>query len=614
MLLASGLQFGPKAAALLHGRKKSDKIVSYNWKDILMKWQTSALQYIAQNDFYFVQPFIVADQFLTFCMNREMQISLSQLEQFDRTGFFRPLARYQRQKAIIKIEQTVDGFRERGTLQEGERWTGETRERTSIFSARDVRGLYDLGQILDSECMPADAWNNSQFLNLYSIFQCYPLWKCLTEMRIASPTVDELATKSDQELADAVMPNYRFLRDQLSDFKTTLQTLNNAALVCQAISNRYYPQTQTDQRTVSIHSVVFDWDWHEYCRTWNAKQTADDMGIALDEIFHLWRRIANETSSVDPLREWDDIMPFISVREKQRLRGKALLADSLKSMATMLTLFYEEISGKPIQTPSLTRRSILLPKEVSDGTLRELEYVANKYHLNPRPRLILMVEGESEADQIPRLMDIFWGFSPSKSGIEILNLKGIANFAGNPKRDFSPLQRFIDEYHHRQTIIYVLLDNEGGAADVKNKLLKSKSAYFEKRAVASDQHIHLWNLNYEFDNFTDREIAQAMSTIAITFQFVEQEVERARQRFKDGRVLENLFQSKTASPLSKRALGRELTALLVAGADSSGMLPKRPILDQLHTIIELAARNHQPTSGEAWEQNQKSGYFGKNVP
>jgi hypothetical protein len=89
-------------------------------EDISMKLRTSALQYLARNDFYFVQPLATAEQFLTFCTNREMQASIGQLERLDRTGFFRPMARFNRQRATVKLEQTANGLRELGPLHSGE--------------------------------------------------------------------------------------------------------------------------------------------------------------------------------------------------------------------------------------------------------------------------------------------------------------------------------------------------------------------------------------------------------------------------------------------------------------------------------------------------------------
>jgi hypothetical protein len=390
-----------------------------------MKWQTPAFEYIARKNLYFSRPFIPSLNFETLCRDREIFLSSGQLERLDRTGFFKPLGRYRCQKTVIKLEQTADGIKELGKLEDSEQWAGMTHERVSAFFPRFLREYFDRGQILDPERMPTDAWNSSEFINLYSEFQFYPLWKCLNESRIYTPTIDEIVTKSDQDLADNMAATCKFLRGQIPAFVESLQASKNAALVCQVISNRYYPPTQTDQRTIQVSSV-FDWD--EYCRTWNAKQTADEMGLAPDEIFNIWRHVKSEASRVDPLREWDDLLKFVAVSEKTRLRGKALLAYSLENMAAMLASFYEDVFGTPISARFPAQPTILLPQESLDGTLRELEYVTNKYHLNPRPKLILVVEGESETDQIPRLMEYFWGFSPSKVGIEILNLKGISKF------------------------------------------------------------------------------------------------------------------------------------------------------------------------------------------
>jgi len=582
-----------------------------------MKWQTPSLEYIARKNLYFSRPPIPSQNFETICRDREISLSTGQLERLDRTGFFKPLGRYRCQKTVIKLEQTADGIKELGKLEHSEQWAGMTHERVSAFSPRFLCEYFDRGQVLDSEQVPTDAWSGSEFINFYSEFQFYPLWKCLNESRIHSPSIDEIFTKSDQELTEEFASTCKFVRSQLPDSIKSLQASKNTALVCQAISNKYYPLTQTDQRTIQVSSV-FDWD--EYCRTWNAKQTVEEMGVAPSEIFNMWRHVKSDAYRVDPLREWEDLLKFVAVNEKQRLRGKALLAHSLGTMAAMLELFYEDVFGKPISERYPLQRTILLPEEEPDGTLRELEYVSNKYHLNPRPRLILVVEGESEAEQIPRLIEYRWGHGPSKAGIEILNLKGISKFAGNykktgkPNREGSPLKRLIDDYHNRQTMVYVLLDNEGGAAFVRKELHDAASEYFGKRAVTKEEYIHLWNINYEFDNFGNREIASAMSVLAPNALFTEREVEQARQDPYPGSALKRLFENKTGCPLSKRSLNKELTSLLIAEAEASGILPQKPIIDQLHKIIQLAATNHQPTSGETWEANQQSGYFGKKIP
>ena len=488
------------------------------------------------------------ERFVSYCADRDIQTSLEHLERLDRGGFVAPLVR--------------------------------------------------------------EARVGSSSRNVYSAFQCYPIWECLNRLRISGPTVDQISDMTDQELGDVNARIYNTLRVAIPQFKNSLQTSNNAALVCQIISNRYYPHTQTDQRTVSLPSVKFNWDWHEYVRLWDAKRVADELGLDPGEILGMQRRIASAASSMDPLREWDDLIRFVSVDQKQRLRGKALLADALRNMATMLSLFYEDVTGERVPEEFSARRTILLSDE---SPLRELEYVANKYHLNPRPRLILIVEGESETEQMPRLLELIWNLSPSSASIEIVNLRGIDNFTDKKKVRGGAFRQFIDDCHARQTIVYVLLDNEGRADTVKKDLLKAQSAYFQNRKVTKDKYVHIWSQSYEFDNFRDDEIAKALSAVAGSFKFSAQEVDSARQNFKKGKALDKLFQSKTKHHLPKRDLGRELTGILVAEANSIRALPQRPILLELQSIVEAAATNHQPTSGDAWKANQESGHFGDKI-
>ena len=212
-----------------------------------MKWQTAALEYIARKNLYFSRPPIPSLNFETLCRDREISLSTGQLERLDQTGFLKPLGRYKRQKTVIKIEQTPDGIRELGQLQDGEPWAGMTHEHVSAFSARFLCEFFDQGQILDSEQIPTGAWNSSEFINFYSEFQLYPLWKFLNVIRIHCPTIDEIVTKSDQEIADSMAATCKLLREQIPALVELLQASKNAALVCQAISNRYFPLTQTDQ-------------------------------------------------------------------------------------------------------------------------------------------------------------------------------------------------------------------------------------------------------------------------------------------------------------------------------------------------------------------------------
>lgn len=282
-------------------------------------------------------------------------------------------------------------------------------------------------------------------------------------------------------------------------------------------------------------------------------------------------------------------------------------------MHQMLAFFYEDITGT--KSPQVIEHETYVQRrygtQATTDTLRVLEYIANEYRLNPRPRLILVVEGDTEAEQIPALVEAFYGVSLSTAGIELVNLKGIDEFAGRKGSNrYGALEKFIDAYHHRQTIVCVLLDNEGRAGEIRDRLLKAQSSFFPKRKVTKSEYVQLWERNYEFDNFTDLEIATAMSRLTPGLAFSPDEVRVEREAFPKGRGLASLFLRRTHADLPKKTLARELSSFLLEELPNSTATPKRKIVQFIDSILKLAATNHQPISYEIWKENQESGHFG----
>jgi hypothetical protein len=261
---------------------------------------------------------------------------------------------------------------------------------------------------------------------------------------------------------------------------------------------------------------------------------------------------------------------------------------------------------------------------VTQNDLLYLELLANEFHLNPRPNLILIVEGDGEEQQFPRIVEKLFGSTFPKLGIEIVRLGGVGRFTGRARDKYGPLQRFIDNYHYKQTIVFVILDDEGDAAAMKRKLVSAPSDFYRdrqtrapKRTVTKDEYIHLWQKNIEFDNFTDREIAQAMTEAAQNrYVFTPEEIADCRARFggHSGDTLSKLFKDKLGDrELDKPELMEKLADIIItnggAELDENGE-PTRPLVAVLGRVIELAVLNHQPVDLEIWQENQESGYFG----
>lgn len=120
-----------------------------------------------------------------------------------------------------------------------------------------------------------------------------------------------------------------------------------AAKICQIVSNRYYPETQSDGRSIriSIDLSYPDWNWYEYCHDWNAKAVLQEIGLNIDELKELHRIVALEAKDIDPLENWYELISFISIEKKEKLKGAALFAQDIYSMEKMLRLFYEDLTG-----------------------------------------------------------------------------------------------------------------------------------------------------------------------------------------------------------------------------------------------------------------------------
>ncbi|MGB7001317.1 MAG: hypothetical protein WBE22_04800 [Halobacteriota archaeon] len=258
---------------------------------------------------------------------------------------------------------------------------------------------------------------------------------------------------------------------------------------------------------------------------------------------------------------------------------------------------------------------------VTQNELKNLEFLTNQYHLNPRPKLILVVEGNGEAEQFPRLARELFGYSFPQGGIEVVNIQGVGNFTGKKKIDkYGALERFIDDYHHRQTVVFVVLDDEGRVSKIKEELLKAHSKYYPNRMVTKEEYIHVWdNKNIEFDNFSHDEIARAMTKLSEGgYTFKVDEIAHCENCFSAGESnpLGKLFREKLNYGLSKPELLNILFGFIISYPENefdADDKAKRPVVQVIEKVRELAAKNYPPVTQDIWRKNQESGYFGDPV-
>lgn len=576
-------------------------------------------------DELFIQcPLVSSGDFVNFCKERDFSVSEKDLELYEKLGIFYPTVRVEFPKFKEKIEYIENGARYRilGTLQEGEVWPGDTKETYGHFWwEKDLaKNFYKEGFLCSPKDRPFTEWDNfydkqlmhRRIESYYSIFQIYPLYMIKHGLSM-NLSLAWWATY-DNKTIDKLVSQIKDISIQMvEELKKEDNISDEISYACQIISNRYFPETQTDRRTINVSYPLryHNWSWRAYCRRWDARLELSKMGINEERVKKHQEIMSLRARYCDPLENWYDLVQFISLERKKRLKREALLAQTFYSMEMMLRLFYKDLTGHELSEDIGSEnkwKERFYGKGVPDSNMVFWEYLTNEFHLNPRPTLILIVEGKSEYEQIPRLSREI-GYPFDTLGIRVELLEGIGNFTSRK------IERFIDHYHNLQTIVYLILDNENNAINFRKKILKKKSRYPEAdRYITNEEYIFIWDTCFEFDNFSDEEISNALSTIVNGFEFTIAELAECRKEFgKRQDTISALFKGKTGLTLDKPLLSEQLITNLLGNLDAEFIdgTPKRKLITKIIEIAQLASRNYQPHSYETWRLNQESGYFGK---
>jgi hypothetical protein len=588
------------------------------------------LRYLLQQEAFEICPMLSARDFVSFCKARGINTSEAQLERFEKLGILYPIARMKRPWVTHKIEYIDEGRRyiDHGLLEKGESWSGATSAEWGRWRVRNITDeieLMDEGHLWDPTQKAYQPWSTFQDEHdthtdsLYSMFQAYSLAsKCLAlergvDMSIFADGGDP--TRIGQRFANDIGKRVELLRDPMPD--------DDVAFLAQALSTRYYPLTQTDRRTFTVGARRFRWDWYAYVRSWNATACAAATGTDEKKLRHQHQTVGMIAQNRDPLSRWYQLVRFIAMNKKNQLTGSAQYAQLLYAMEYMFRMFAKDAFAADLHPPDeghTWKNEDLYGKGIPDDPLRHLEFVVNSYHLNPRPKLILVVEGPSEEAAIPRIAAEAMGHNFSTLGIEVRALGGVGEYTGKKRFEkLGALEKFIDDYHFRQTPVVVILDQEGRVAVVTKNLLGARSKLYPQRMMTKPEYLRVWTRNIEFDNFTYAEIANTLTKLAVgNGTFSPEEIAAAQDAYdrEEKDPLSVLFLRKTGRGLEKVACLQALAELLIEAVRNSGLeaqMMVRPLLAILDQVIEVAALNHQPDTEDMWKRNQESGYFGSLV-
>ncbi len=301
----------------------------------------------------------------------------------------------------------------------------------------------------------------------------------------------------------------------------SLRSWRSLAITLSALDTYYWPQVT---HLVS-HDVAV---WREAWVAFDAAGMLSWLGLSLDDVINQATELRVMASGRDNLGDFYDLVRRASAKAWDSLRGDALAAMDRRLAADIFDRYADDVApGRPTYTPGLSQQGLRDRPESFDAALTDLR-------LSPFPALVLALEGATEWEVVPRVMELL-GIRNDRDFIRLVDFGGtkkdlslLARYAAEPVlgRDYGtwvaldrPLTRFL-----------VLTDAENKYETVADRrrqrklLLDSLTVNVPpdlRRDLYTDRRrdrvveIKTWGKwPFEFAHFTDRQLANALSSVA----------------------------------------------------------------------------------------------------
>jgi len=569
-----------------------------NLEELLIALPENAGRAIVEDGAVFTAPLLNQCHFVRYCADRGIRVTAERLALLERLGRFGPIFR------VRLPDEDVPHFR---------------------IPIRSKNNWFDRGWAWDTT-YPGKSYDvpkpgSEEHEAYYSIFQLEDLQGQIQQVTMTVELDWHLEPGSEKRDWNERAEEWLKWAARQSQDRRTKEYRRAIGLLCQFVSERYYPYAQSDQRRMETGrssysdawlTLIPEGEWEDVARKWDPGAVAKLFDLTPKRLRHAYEAIAVAQEFIDPLANWHQLIQFAAIEQRRRLKGDALLADNIRAGAIVLRKLYEDLYGEKLPVPNEVTGQIFthIPElEIRADTRVYLEYVANRYHLNSQPIVALFVEGPSEKRAIELIFDTCFVAHPGTYGIEIVVLGGVDVATGAKEDRFRAIFRLIDYLHHHQTITYLMLDNERFARKLKAEAREALSIHHSRRTVVRPDRIKLWQRSFEFDNFTDAELARALRQLSGVTNCTSADIRACRTDSQPGAALKRLYRQRANAKLDKIALVETLVRMMLA-SDSRTKLKSRPIIKVLEKVSLIASRNPLPWTREGWETNQMSNYIG----
>lgn len=362
------------------------------------------------------------------------------------------------------------------------------------------------------------------------------------------------------------------LRDWAEPRATVFRDL--AILLC-AIDARYLPVA--DENWIRLRGADRE-EWETYRDSFDPSATAMGLGVTGTDLLRHADRLLSTAGWLDPLGPWSRVVRHAKPRQQEKLKGLARLCVDLRLAAETLLLFADDL-GEPAETNEGTLVADLGDRLGRHGA--SLDTDLQSVGVSPHPRVALLVEGETEVLMAEKILN-HRGVGPRPDGLRIINMRGVSDQERVRKLAAhlaTPIvtTTYPDRYRTLRPLCRIIVATDPEGPMEQPESLRRKLVDDILRGLA-DQGIHdvdesaiswlvevrTWDEPFEYEHFTDAEIADALVKVAPQGLPKNEAPEAFLRRARVGRLnLEKL------RGLSKTALAEQLWPVLRARIDEA---------------------------------------------
>jgi hypothetical protein len=535
------------------------------------------------------------DQFSRELATRGLTVSESGLEQLHRARVLVPFLRVWR-----------DARRVRRAFQRDDPWAWEIAhwEPTSPSDLAQAQAAGRISDPASERFLPprqriANVGEGKHQISAYLYSQSQ-----MTVLPVLQEVLPHIVYETRHREVTAKLSGRRWLREIWLE---QLRSLRETAVAVCALEAAYYPGIVGRARFE--HLSDFD-AYDAWRRKAKVRAAMTLLGVKAAWFANTGNALLAAAARRDPLGRWAELLGHADPEVWTELKGDARIALDLRIAAEVLLRYHEDLvkarQAKKL-APARRRRYVisegrLLPHRTLDETLTDLG-------LSPHPRLVLVVEGDTELLLVPRVMRHF-EMRIEDDAILIQSAEGV-------NKDLAALMGFVAprvateedgrylELTRPPTRVLAVLDPEGPASTPESReelrirwrerIMRALPHEYRTDAVRDQINLLVevatWNKrgeSFEFAHFTDRQIASAIVALPghrRTKSVAEVAPLIASLRDKHANL------ASAVPRRSKVALAQELWPILerkLARAEQAKTETKIPVVRVLDRALELA--------------------------